>query len=136
MKPVNSKIAHYMPYIGVVLLALSFVLKHLFVPILACDFLAGIGCAWVGMGVVGVLIKRFKSDYAKKKEIEQKDERNIQIREKSGYISYLVTLFSLMVVIFMFFVLDDTIACILSYGVLMIHIVSYFVALSRYNKKY
>ncbi|MDR2712679.1 MAG: hypothetical protein LBB91_06145, partial [Clostridiales bacterium] len=81
MKPINTKLAAFMPTIGFLLLAISFLLKHLGVPIIACEFLAGIGCAWGIMGVIGIFIKRLKPGYVKKQEISQKDERNIQIRE-------------------------------------------------------
>jgi len=135
MKPINTKLASSMPVIGFLSLAASFLIKHLGANMIAVCFLAGIGSAWVGIGVIGVFVKRSKPEYVKKQEINQKDERNIQIREKSGYITYLITLFSLMILAFVFLLFDNNLACILTIGALAVHIVSYFIALSYYNTK-
>ena len=134
-KPINTKLASYMPIIGSGLLSLSFLLKHLGANLIATCFVAGIGCAWVGLGVIGIFVKRLKPESVKKMEIDQKDERNIQIREKSGYVTFLITLFTLMLLEFVFLVLDNDIACILTIGVMAVHVVSYFIGLLYYDKK-
>jgi len=128
---VSRVYAHY----RICVACLSFLLKHLGIPVISCTFLAGIGCAWVGIGVIGIFIKRLKPEYIKKQEIQQKDERNIQIREKSGYASWLVTLFSLMILELVFLIIDNDVACMLTIGVMAVHIASFFVALFYYDKK-
>ena len=135
MKPINTKLATAMPVIGFLLLTASFLAKNLGASPIACEFMAGIGSAWIGLGVIGVFIKRQKPEYARKMEINQKDERNIQIREKSGYVSYLVTLFTLAILEFVFLLTDNEFACILTIGAMAVHIVSFFIALFYYNKK-
>ena len=135
MKPVKNKLVSTMPAIGFLLVAASFLAKHLGVnPIAAC-FLAGFGSAWIGLGVIGVFVKRLNPEYLKGQEINQKDERYIQIREKSGYIAFLVTLFSFAILEFVFLLADNDIACILTIGAMAVHIASFFIALNYYNKK-
>ena len=134
-KPINTKLASAMPVIGFVLLAVSFLLKNLGANLIATCFIAGIGCAWVGLGVIGIFIKRLKPESVKKMKIDQKDERNIQIREKSGYVAFLITLFTLMLLEFTFLVLDNDLACILTIGVMAVHLVSFFIGLFYYDKK-
>jgi len=135
MKPINTKLAAIMPAIGFLLLAASFLAKHLGVNLIATCFLAGFGSAWIGLGVIGIFIKRLNPEYLKKQEINQKDERNIQIREKSGYITFLVTLFSLAILEFVFLLTDHDFACVLTIGAMSIHIASFFIALFYYDKK-
>ena len=120
-KPINTKLASAMPVIGFLLLAASFLMKHLGANLFATCFVSGIGCAWVGLGVIGIFVKRLKPESVKKMEIDQKDERNIQIREKSGYVTFLI--------------LDNNLACILTIGVMAIHLLSFFIALFFYEKK-
>ena len=134
-KPINTKLASAMPIIGFLLLAASILMKHIGTNIIATCFVSGIGCAWVGLGVIGIFIKRLKPEAVKKMEIDQKDERNIQIREKSGYVSFLITLFSLMLLEFTFLILDNDFACILTIGVMAIHLLSFFIAQFYYDKK-
>ena len=135
MKPINTKLAASMPVIGFLLLAASFLTKHLGVNMIATCFLAGFGSAWIGLGVIGIFVKRLNPEYIKKQEINQKDERNIQIREKSGYITFLVTLFSLAILEFVFLLTDNDIACMLTIGIMAVHIASFFIALFYYGKK-
>jgi len=135
MKPINTKLTASMPVIGFVLLASSFLLKHLGVNMIAACFLAGFGSAWIGLGVIGVFMKRLNPEYLKKQEINKKDERNVQIREKSGYITFLITSFSFAVLEFVFLLTDNNIACVLAIGAMAIHIASFFIALFYYDKK-
>jgi len=134
-KPINTKFASTMPVIGFLLLAASFLMEHLGVNLIAACFVSGIGCAWVGLGVIGVFVNRLKPESVKKMEIDQKDERNIQIREKSGYVTFLITLFALMLLEFTFLILDNDLACMLTIGVMAIHLLSFFIALFYYDKK-
>ena len=135
MKPINTKIAAAMPVVGLLLLAASFLLKSIDAGTAAAGFTAGIGSAWIGLGVLGLIIKRLRPEYVKKLETEQKDERNMQIREKSGYVSFLATLFSMVVLEIIFLLTDNDIACILVIGAMAVHIASFIIALFYYDKK-
>ncbi|MDR1042769.1 MAG: DUF2178 domain-containing protein [Clostridiales Family XIII bacterium] len=136
MKPwINTKLIPHLPAIGCLLVGISFVMSLLNVSPEACAFLSGLGCAWVGMGVLGILIRKMRPEYAKRHAINQKDERNTQIREKSGYLSFLLTLFVFTVLELIFLMLDDKLACILTICAMAIHIASFFIALSYYGKK-
>jgi len=135
IKPINTKLGSAMPIIGFLLLAASFLMKHLGVNLIAICFVSGVGCAWVGLGVIGIFVKKLKPESTKKMEIDQKDERNIQIREKSGYVTFLITLFTLMLLEFTFLVLDNALACILTISVMAIHLLSFFIGLQYYDKE-
>jgi dipeptide/tripeptide permease len=132
---INKKLVPRMPAIGCLLVGISFLMSELNIGSTACSFLSGFGCAWVGMGVVGIFIKRRRPEYAKKREISQKDERNTQIREKPGYLSFAVTLLVFAILEFVFLLLNDEIACILAIGAMAIHIASFLIAQSYYDKK-
>ncbi|MDR2519570.1 MAG: hypothetical protein LBC69_00700 [Eubacteriaceae bacterium] len=135
MKPVkNYKLISAMPAIGIFLVVASFAAKRLGVDMAACAFMSGIGCAWVGIGVFGIFIKRLKPEYAKRQEIEQKDERNIQIRTKAGYVSHCMALVAMTALEFVFLVMDNDFACILTICAMTVHVMSFFAAMLYYNK--
>jgi uncharacterized membrane protein len=136
MKPrINQKLIQYMPAIGCLLVGVSFVMGQLDVNPDAYAFLSGLGCAWIGMGVIGILIKRIRPEYVKRHEINQNDERNTQIREKSGYVSFLVTLFAFAVLELVFLMLNNKLACLLTICAMAIHIASCFIAQLYYGRK-
>ncbi|MCL2810759.1 MAG: hypothetical protein FWD25_02595 [Clostridia bacterium] len=135
MKPINTKMLSTLPVIGFVLIVLSFAIKFLGVPESACCFIAGLGCAWVGLGAVGAIVQRLNPQYAKKLEIQQKDERNMVIREKAGYIAFLVTLFALAMLAFVFLLLGSDLACALALVAMAVHVGSFFVAMLVYDKQ-
>jgi uncharacterized membrane protein len=131
---INNKLASRMPAIGCLLVGVSFLMNQLNVNPHACSFLSGIGCAFVGMGVIGILIKRIRPEYSKKLEINQNDERNIQIREKSGYIAYLLTLFVFTALEVVFLMLDNQLAGALTILAMSIHITTFIIAQAYYNR--
>jgi hypothetical protein len=131
----NQKLVPRMPAIGCLLVGISFAMSQLNANPEACAFLAGLGSAWAGMGVIGILIKRMRPAYAKTYEINQKDERNTQIRKKSGYLSFLLTLFVFTVLELVFLILDNEPACILTICAMAIHIASFFIARLYYGRK-
>jgi len=135
MKSINTKMLSILPVIGFFLIVVSFAAKFLGAPEHACCFVAGLGCAWVGLGAVGAIMQRFNPEYVKKLEIQQKDERNTVIREKSGYIAFLVTLFTLAILAFVFLLLDSDLACALTLVAMAMHVGSFFVAMLVYEKK-
>jgi cadmium resistance protein CadD (predicted permease) len=103
----SKKLSSAMPFIGFMLVVTSFLLKYYGVSYITTEFISGIGCAWVGIGIIGIIIKRLKPEITKKIEIDQKDERNMRIRDKSGYISFIITLFSFIVLEFIFLTLEN-----------------------------
>jgi len=135
MKPINKKMLFVLPVIGFLLVVLSFAAKSLGVPEAARGFVAGLGGAWVGLGAVGAILQRLNPTYVKKMEIMQKDERNTFIRLKSGYIAFMVTLFSLAVLAFTFLLLDNDLACALTLCAMAVHVGGFFVAMLVYDKK-
>ena len=134
------------PYIlqmGIIVFVVGILLKFLFpasdgalhtLPFVLNGFGAGI----VGVGVVTVLRKKVIDNdpqKAKQYEINEKDERNIRIREKAGYATWYTTLFVLSAVSLIFVVLEYNVACFISLGALFIHIISLFVYIRKYDKK-
>ncbi|MCL2545148.1 MAG: DUF2178 domain-containing protein [Clostridia bacterium] len=134
-KPVNKKLLDFFPIAGALLVAASFAAKYLGASDAARGFMAGLGCAWVGVGAAGAIIQRLNPEYAKKMAILQKDERNVLIREKSGYITFLVTLFTLAILAFTFLMLDSDLACALTLAAMAVHVGSFFAAMLVYGKK-
>jgi len=135
MKTINTKMLAAFPIIGFVLVILSFAIKFFDAPEAVRGFMAGLGFAWVGLGAVGAIVQRLNPGYAKKLEIMQKDERNAAIREKSGYVTFLVTLFALAILTVVFLALDSGLACALALVAMAVHVGSFFVAMVVYDKK-
>lgn len=136
MKPGSkNKLTSSLPYVGFLLVALAILAKHHGASVLFCCALSGFGSAWVGLGVFGVFLSKLSPKRVKQMEIDQNDERYIQIREKSGYASYLITMFILTIGIFLSFALDNSLACILAMSALAIHIAVFFIALFYYDKR-
>ena len=134
-KPVNKKLLDFFPIVGALLVAASFVAKYLGASDAARGFMAGLGCAWIGLGMVAALIERLRPGHKKEMEIMQKDERNVLIREKSGYTAFLISLFSFAVLALVFLLLDDDLACALTLGAMAVHVGSFFLAQCYYGKK-
>ena len=90
-----------------------------------------------GMICVGIsLITRFMNPkLAKEYEINEKDERNIRLREKAGLFTWGVTQFVLMAMVLVFLLLDFTVLCWIAYGALAIHNSSLFLGIAIHNRK-
>ncbi len=133
----------YVFYMGILIFAVGLILNFLIpessgalrsVPFLLTGFGAGI----IGVGVVNLIRKKMldnNPEKAKQYEIEEKDERNIRLREKAGYATWYTSLFMLAILSLTFIVLDYKIPCFIALGALMIHIVSLFVYIHIYNRK-
>jgi uncharacterized membrane protein len=87
------------------------------------------------MGIIGAFIKRLNPQYIKKMEINRGDERYIQIREKSGYVTFIITMFSMSILELVFLVMDNYAGCILILAAMTVHVASFFIALFYYGKK-
>ena len=133
----------YYIYIGIIIFAVGLLLKF---TIPASDgalqtlpfVLTGFGAGIIGVGVLNISRKKMIDNdpqKAKQYEINEKDERNIQIREKAGYATWYTTLFMLSAISLTFVVLDLKIAGFIMLGALFIHIISLFSYIYIYNRK-
>jgi len=101
----------------------------------AFSFTAGFGNSWICLGAVFTFLSRNQSaEKIKKREINQKDERNIAIREKSGLFAYIITVFLMTILMFTFIFLNIMLAFWLVFAFLMIIIFS-FIGLTFYFDK-
>lgn len=133
----------YIFYMGIIIFVIGLLLKFL-IPVSdgvlkTLPFvLTGFGAGIIGVGVVNIIRKRVidnNPQKAKQYEIDEKDERNIQIREKAGYATWYTSLFMLSAISLTFVVLDYKVAVFISLGALFIHIISLFVYIYIYNRK-
>ena len=99
------------------------------------EFGAGVGSALTGLGSVGIILIRKNPKSAKQQEIEEHDERNIRIREKSAYATFFITLLALVAAVIVFVVLNNVIACIIINIFMAIHVLSYLVLLRINNNR-
>lgn len=132
----------YVFYLGIFIFAVGILLKFIFpasdgaleqLPFVLTGFGAGI----IGVGVaVMIMKKRTEKDpqKAKQYEINEKDERNILIREKACYAAWYVTLFVLAAVTMALFVMGYNVAFCMVLGAFFIHIISMFVFIIYYSK--
>ena len=98
----------------------------------------GVGCGLIGGNIAGIITdsmkKRNPATY-KEYEIAEKNERNIALREKAGYITWYMTLLAICILSFVLLFLDYKIPCFLTLGLMGIHIIGYFSALLILDKK-
>ena len=131
----KNKVPFAVSALGIIIFAASLAAKHLGVDPAACGFLSGLGCSWAGLGVVILILLRLKPGYAKKYEIDQNDERNIQIRDKASYITFFATLFSLLALVVIFIATENIFGGILTICAMVIQLASYIIARFYYDKK-
>ena len=133
----------YIFNIGIIIFVVGLLLKFL-IPeskgvLKALPFvLTGFGAGIIGVGVVNIIRKRLidnNPQKAKLYEINEKDERNIRLREKAGYTTWYTTHFVLAANSLAFVVLNYKFAAFYSLGALFIHIIRLFVYIHIYNKK-
>ncbi|MCL2492496.1 MAG: hypothetical protein FWF33_00430 [Clostridiales bacterium] len=139
----KSKFRSVILYVGIAVFAVGLLLTFIFSDASGtmssvAAVLCGIGAGWIGAGVAFMIRgRRLKDDpeRAKRLEIEEKDERNIHIREKAGYIMWFISLIMIAALMLTFRILDDMLPFWLCMGVFWIHIICYFVLISVYKKK-
>ena len=134
----KRKIWSVLFYAGFGLLVLNFVLVQFFpdsVDIRILDFIAGFGIAIMLVGLIFILIHRFSPEGAKQYEIEEKDERNIRIKEKAAYSSWYASLaiFGIIAIIFIF--IDFRIGAWITAAGAILHRVFLEIFKAIYNKK-
>lgn len=99
-------------------------------------FASGFGAAMIGVGIMNLFLITRKPEVIKQQEINQKDERFVKIREKSAYATFFVTLFSMAAVEMIFLFMDFLIPCFIIIGLMAFHVISFFVSIYHYNKKF
>jgi len=138
----KSKIRLYTFNAGIISLAVGIALRFIipetggvleYLP----HILSGFGAGIMGVGVVFIIRKRLiekNPEKAKEYEINEKDERNIQINEKAGYATWYVTLFALAAMSLAFLIMENMIASLLSLGVLLVHKISLMICVRVFKK--
>lgn len=96
---------------------------------------AGLGCAAIAVGAIGLIRLRRNPETVRQQEIDEQDERFIKIREKSAQSTWYVTLVGFLVVEFLFVFLNYVIPSFIVMGLMAVHVISYFVFLHRNNKR-
>jgi uncharacterized membrane protein len=141
-EPIISKSIR--PYITLICLGAALVLTGVIAKILVEDndingrligLGAGLGGATIALGFVGLILQRRKPEVKRQQEIDEKDERNIRIREKSAYDTFLMTLLCLIAAEIVFIFLDEMILCLIIIGVMTIQLFSYLVFLYRNSER-
>lgn len=133
----------YIFYMGILIFVIAILLIILMpnaegplgvLPYVLCGF--GLGIIWVGV-VCTIRMRKIKQDpkKARQYEIAEKDERNIRLREKAGYASWIISLFVMAILSMVFIIFDYKIACLLAIIALFIHVISLFVFIAIYDKK-
>ena len=92
-----------------------------------------LGMGLLGGGTGGLIF--YNSKKSKQAQINEKDERNILIREKAGYITWYITCIILGVMLYVFSVTDNTTGLLLTFGAILIHFVSPFIIKWYFKKK-
>ena len=121
--------------VGLVLIGSGSVMQNLGIESHIMGFTAGAGCALVGLGAIGLIILHFHPKSVEQQKIDNKDERNIKIREKSAYGAYAITSIAMGVAILVFVALNNMEACFIITMVLAVHTLSYLILMFVNNKK-
>lgn len=96
----------------------------------------GLGVAFTTIGLLKLIQnKRTPVDKLKAKEIESKDERNIQILRISYSISNMVATILFATMAFLFVALNYIIPAFISLGAMYIQLLIFFIAHKYYNSK-
>jgi len=72
---------------------------------------------------------------AKQLQIDENDERNIQVREKAGFMSWWISLITLGAITLVSVMLGNPLAYGLAFAALVIHRVGYFLCRRHYDKQ-
>lgn len=97
--------------------------------------LSGLGGAWIGISSMKLYQIRRKPELYEEHIIGQQDERSIAIRGYAGYASFMTTLLAISIMTLLFLHLDYTYPLAIAAGLLLIHIVSFFLYAGYYGKK-
>ena len=101
--------------------------------------LLGFGASLSSVGIVYFIttkwMKKRNPKKAKQIEVEAKDERNVKLLEKSGYITWYVTMLTFVVLNMTLIILGFITAFWLSLGAFAIHVTAFFICGFIYDKK-
>jgi len=125
-------------YAGFGMLILSFIFSWYFSEFIdtrAIDFISGFGIAIMLVGLIFILINRYSPEGVKQHEIEEKDERNIRIKEKAAYSSWYASLAIFGIIALTFIFLDFHIGAWITVGGAGLHRVCLEVFKLIYKKK-
>ena len=134
-----NKLKSFIFYAGVALFVIGLLLAIIFndaegsMRILPFVMI-GLGSGIIGVGV-SFIIRHKNPKLAKEYEINEKDERNIRIREKAGYTTWHITQLILFVMVFAFLLMDYKLPCWIAMGGLIIHNGSLLVGIAVHSKK-
>jgi uncharacterized membrane protein len=101
-------------------------------------FIAGLGAGLIFVGAVYKVIFRNNDnspEAVRQREIDEKDERNIRIKEKAGYASWHATLLIFVAMALVFIFMDYPLGYWLSAGAVVLHKITLLIFTSIYNKK-
>ena len=135
MKQMFKKMGKFMFGMGWALMAGGIVAIGVGRSEIVFTFILGLGIGLVTVGAVSIFTKWKNPNRAKQQEIDMKDERNIRIRDKAGYGTFVITMLLLVAMVITMLSLEQIITFILAIGVLVIHILSYFIVQSYYDIK-
>jgi hypothetical protein len=124
-----------LPIIGILLVSLSLFGKQMELNEPVSGFLGGVGVAWVLLGIIALLVKRFNPRLANAYNIDQRDERSIAVREKSGLVTSIMTFVTLDILAVVFLGMGNITAAILVCVALIILVVTFLIAKMYYRKK-
>ena len=97
--------------------------------------LVGVGAGLLGPGGASLLQARFAPEEVRRRqERVERDERNVMLREKAGYVTWYATLLTLAAGALALVVLDNRAAWLLI-GVMAVHILFYFGSLIYYARQ-
>ena len=125
-------------YVGFAILALYIFLsqtlyEHLSAQLI--DFVIGFGIAIMLVGLVFMLINRYSSEGAKQYEIEEKDERNIRIRERAGFITMYAVFGIFAILAFTFLIMGQPVIAYITVGGAALQRIIYEITKLIYKKK-
>ena len=101
-------------------------------------FIAGLGAGLMFAGAIYKVIFRNDSnspEAVKQREIDEKDERNIRIREKAGYASWHATLLIFVAMALVFVFMGYPLGYWMSAGAVVLHKAILLIFTSAYNKR-
>jgi len=125
-------------YTGFGLLIISILFSGFFsetLPAGVISFINGFAIAIMLVGLTFLILNRYSPEGAKQHEIEEKDERNIKIREKAGYASWYASLGIFAVLAFVFLIMGYHVIAYITVGGAVLHRVFFEIFKAIYRKK-
>lgn len=121
--------------LGVGLLLSGFIVELLMGESRYLGFAMGFGVAITLVATGNLILIRKRPELAKEEEINEKDERFIQIRGHAAQSTFYVSLFGMLAAVLIFLFMNDMSSCFVVIGLMLLHVVSYFALLGHYGKK-